>query len=109
VIAVTRFDSPAQDFEERARAVLDALGARPGFVRGRLGRAVDDPSAWTLSTEWDSVGSYRRGISAYEVKLLATPLLAESRDEPSAFEVRHAVDVPQPPAPPPSGRLRTGT
>ncbi|MCU1600369.1 MAG: Antibiotic biosynthesis monooxygenase [Frankiales bacterium] len=106
----TRFDvsstSMTADFEERARAALDVLSLRPGFVRGRLGRAADEPSVWLLTTEWDSVGSYRRSLSSYDVKLVATTLLAEGRDEPSAFEVVHAVDTPQPPAARPSQRAK---
>jgi hypothetical protein len=38
-------------------------------------------------TEWESVGAYRRALSSYDVKLHATPLLARSLDEPSAYEV----------------------
>jgi hypothetical protein len=37
-------------------------------------------------TEWESVGTYRRALGAFDVKVNATPLLAESLDEPSAFE-----------------------
>ena len=109
MIVVSRFDTDAQGFEERARAALDVLSGRPGFVRGRVGRAADDPAAWVLTTEWESVGSWRRALSSYEVKVVATTLLAEGRDEVSAFEVVHAVDVPQPPAPPPSERARSGS
>ena len=106
----TRFDvtgpSSADGFEERARAALDVLAARPGFVRGRLGRAYDEPSVWVLTTEWDSVGSYRRSLSSYDVKVVASTLLAEGRDEVSAFEVLHAVDTAQPPVTPPSQRAQ---
>jgi hypothetical protein len=106
-MVVTRFDvTDAADFEPRAVAALDVLAGRPGFLRGRVGRAADDPGAWLLSTEWDSVGSYRRSLSSYEVKVVATTLLAEGRDEISAFEVVHAVDLAQPPAVPPSARAR---
>jgi hypothetical protein len=89
VLVVNRFvvTGDDTDFRARAGAALAALGACPGYVRGRLGRAYDDPTAWTLLTEWASVGAYRRALSAYDVKVNATPLLAESRDEPSAFEV----------------------
>jgi heme oxygenase (mycobilin-producing) len=93
VLVVTRFDVPEDEgssFLERARAALVAFAARPGYVRGRIARAADDPSAWVLTTEWDGVGSYRRSLGAYEVKVHATPLLAQGRDEPSAFEVLHA-------------------
>src|SRR4051794_4259155 len=106
MLVVTRFDTSDPDFQERAAAALDVLATRPGFVRGRLGRAADDPSVWLLSTEWDSVGSYRRSLSSYEVKVVATTLLAEGRDEISAFEVLHAVDIGTPPAVRPSDRAR---
>jgi hypothetical protein len=105
-MVVTRFDVTDTDFAHRAAAALDVLATRPGFVRGRVGRAADEPTAWLLSTEWDSVGSYRRSLSSYEVKVLATTLLAEGRDEPSAFEVLHAVDVSQPPVSSPSQRAQ---
>jgi hypothetical protein len=88
VYVVNRFvvDGPADGFTERARTALTALAARPGYLRGHLGRAYDDPRHWTLVTEWESVGAYRRALGAFEVKVNATPLLAESLDEPSAYE-----------------------
>jgi heme oxygenase (mycobilin-producing) len=73
-------------FVARAHAALAALAARPGYRSGRLTRALDDPTAWCLVTEWESVGTYRRALGAFDVKVQATPLLAESLDEPSAYE-----------------------
>ena len=93
VLVVTRFDVPEQEsstFLPRAQAALAAFAARPGYVRGRIGRAADDPTAWVLSTEWEGVGAYRRSLSSYDVKVDAAPLLSLGRDEPSAFEVLHA-------------------
>ena len=78
MIAVTHFRSDDDDFEARARTALGALAARPGYERGTLGRSTDDPSAWMLLTEWENIGSYRRALGAYEVKLHATPLLADA-------------------------------
>ena len=95
MLVVTRFDVPAdqaEGFLDRARAALAAFAARPGYLRGRIGRAADDPAAWVLTTEWDGVGSYRRSLSSYEVKVDAAPLLALGRDEASAFEVLHSDD-----------------
>jgi hypothetical protein len=62
------------------------LAERPGYVSGRLTRALDDPAHWTLVTEWESVGAYRRALGGFDVKVRATPLLARSVDGPSAFE-----------------------
>ncbi len=82
----------AEQFLDQARAALAAFAARPGYLRGRVGRAADDPTQWVLTTEWVGVGAYRRSLSAYEVKVDAAPLLSRGRDEPSAFEILHASD-----------------
>lgn len=86
MIALTHFADAGPDFAERARAALTALAARPGYLRGTLGRSTDDPRAWLLLTEWENVGSYRRALGNYEVKLHATPLLADAVDVPGGFE-----------------------
>jgi hypothetical protein len=91
VIALTHFRETAPDFAQRAEAALSALAGRPGYVRGTLGRSTDDPHAWVLLTEWENVGSYRRALGNYEVKLHATPLLASAIDVPGGFEA--LVDV----------------
>ncbi|WP_211247320.1 antibiotic biosynthesis monooxygenase family protein [Cryptosporangium arvum] len=97
LLVISRFDVPEADgegFLERARAALAAFAARPGFVRGRIGRSADVPTAWALTTEWESVGSFRRALSDFDVKVHASTLLAESSDEPSAFEVMGSWDGP---------------
>jgi hypothetical protein len=79
-------EDAAGSFSERAHTALAALAARPGYQRGRLTRSLDEPSHWCLVTEWESVGTYRRALGHFDVKVYATPLLAESLDEPSAYE-----------------------
>jgi hypothetical protein len=109
VLSVSRFvvpESAASGFADQAREVLRLLAVQPGFVRGRLGRALDEPGTWALLTEWASVRSYRRGIGAYDVKLAATPLMALSVPEPSAYEVVAAADDAQAPAAGPAARAR---
>jgi quinol monooxygenase YgiN len=89
VIAVHRFDAtgPSDDgLQAELEGLLAVLADRPGFVRGHLTRAVDEPSSWALITQWEGVGAYRRGLSSYGVKVLS-PLLGRARPEPSAFEV----------------------
>lgn len=103
---MSRFDVPeAEDFLPQAQAALAAFAVRPGFLRGRVGRAADDPTAWVLTTEWESVGAYRRSLGAYDVKVDAATLLGRSRDEASAFEILHAVDTAGPPVTLPSSRV----
>jgi heme oxygenase (mycobilin-producing) len=94
VLAINRFVvAPDENsFVSRAHTALAALAARPGYLRGQLSRSIDEPAQWCLLTEWESVGAYRRALGAYEVKVAATPLLAESLDEPSAYEVLASAD-----------------
>lgn len=69
---------------QRARAIL---AAQAGFVWGEVGRNVDDPGLWVLSTRWENVGSYRRALSSYESKMHVQPLMVHAVDEPSAYEL----------------------
>lgn len=90
MIMVSRFVVPeveGETFANRAAAALAEFAARPGYRSGRVGRSVDDPTRWVIAIEWAGVGAYRRALSSYEVKVAAAPLLAESIDEPSAYEV----------------------
>jgi hypothetical protein len=86
MISVTHFAAADERFAERARVALEALAARPGYLRGTVGRSTDDVGSWVLVTEWENVGSYRRALGGYAVKLHATPLLADAVDLPSSFE-----------------------
>jgi quinol monooxygenase YgiN len=90
VIVVNRFRVAEQDgvdFRVRVLAAHEALAARPGYVDGSVGRNVDEPELWVLTTRWANVGSYRRALSAYDVKVTAVPLLSQAIDEPSAYEL----------------------
>jgi hypothetical protein len=87
MISILQFDvADEQQFTEQLRIALCTLAARPGYRRGSAGRSTDDPGRWVLVTEWVNVGSYRRALGAYDVKINATPLLAQALDTPSAFE-----------------------
>lgn len=74
-------------FVAQAGDVLTGLADRPGFRRGRVGRGFDDEGDWVLHTEWESVGAYRRALSAYDVKVALAALMTFVVSEPSAFEV----------------------
>jgi quinol monooxygenase YgiN len=90
VLVVSRFRVPLEQgeaFRGELQQALDALAERPGHLGGTLGRNVDDPTLWVLTTTWEHVGAYRRALSAYDVKLRAVPLLSRALDEPSAYEV----------------------
>ena len=89
LVVVSRFRVGVDDTEEFRSAAFTALavlGQRPGHVGGRLARNVDEPDLWLLSTTWTNVGSYRRALSSYDVKVSGVPLLSRAIDEPSAYE-----------------------
>jgi hypothetical protein len=90
VLVVSRF-RVAVEYGESFRADLAAaqavLAACAGYVDGRVGRNLDDPTLWVLTTRWENVGAYRRALSSYDVKLNAVRLLSRAVDEPSAYEL----------------------
>ena len=89
MLAVLRFTVAAADtdaFRAEAAEALAALASRPGHLSGRLLRAVEDPTGWLVVTEWEGLGSWRRALSSYDVRVRATPLLARSVAELSAYE-----------------------
>jgi quinol monooxygenase YgiN len=89
LVVVNRFrvsDEDADDFAVKGEAALAALAERPGHLGGHLGRNVDEPDLWLVTTTWVDIGSYRRALSAYDVKVTAVPLLSQAVDEPSAYE-----------------------
>jgi hypothetical protein len=91
VLAVTRLRVPAdagtEAIEPLLLGVLDLLAARPGFVTGRVARAVDEPALLVIVSEWSGAGAYRRALSGYDVKVAFADLMAYVVNEPSAFEV----------------------
>ena len=74
-------------FTARATRALELLIARPGCQRGLLSQSLDEPERWVLTVEFDSVVSYRRALSPFEVREHVIPLLSEALvDEPAAYE-----------------------
>ncbi len=99
MFAVTRLRAGDGDDAALAAAATELLGAlarRPGFRDGELGRSADDPSLWALVTRWDGVGTYRRALSAAEVKIAGAPVWVHALDEPGAY--LPVEDVTAPPA-----------
>ena len=86
MLVVNRFREADPAFRDDLAAAASILMAQPGCEDGRLGRNVDDPELWVMVTRWRDVGSYRRALSSYDVKVGAVQILSRSVDEPSAFE-----------------------
>ena len=89
MLVVNRFRVPQDEaaaFREDLEAARAVLAQQKGYADGQLGRNVDDPTLWTMVTRWRDVGSYRRALSSYEVKMGAVRLLGRAVEEPSAYE-----------------------
>jgi hypothetical protein len=89
VLVVNRFRVPEYDaagFRDDLEAALAVLAQQRGYADGRLGRNLDDQTLWVMVTRWQDVGSYRRALSTYDVKVGAVPILSRAVDEPSAYE-----------------------
>lgn len=90
VFVVIRFrvDEAAQaEFADRLATAVEVLSRQRGFVAARTGRNADDPELLALSMEWENIGSYRRALSPYEVKVAAVPILSQAIDEPTAYDL----------------------
>jgi hypothetical protein len=90
VLVVNRFRVPegeAATFRDDLARAHEVLAAQRGYVDGWIGRNLDDPQLWTLTTRWEHVGAYRRALSTYDAKLTAVPVLGRALDEPSAYEL----------------------
>ncbi|WP_134324586.1 antibiotic biosynthesis monooxygenase family protein [Cumulibacter soli] len=92
--AIIRFDRPDDRgaFIAQGELALGALSRCAGFRGGELARSTDEPQTWVLSTRWLNVGSYRRALSDYDVKVHATPFMYLARDEVTGFEPVLAAD-----------------
>ncbi|WP_395657821.1 antibiotic biosynthesis monooxygenase family protein [Nocardioides sp.] len=89
MLVVNRFRVPLESgeaFRADLATARDVLAACTGYVGGEIGRNVDDPELWVLTTRWENVGSYRRALSSYDAKLRAWPVLVGALEEPSAYE-----------------------
>jgi hypothetical protein len=89
VLVVNRFRVPAAEgeaFRGDLAAAHEALARCAGYAGGEIGRNVDDAELWVLTTRWADVGSYRRALSSYDVKLNAVAVLGRAIEEPSAYE-----------------------
>ena len=90
MIVVNRFrvdDSDAESFRADLERAHRTLAVQAGYLAGHVGRNVDDPGLWLLTTQWQGPGAYRRALSSYDVKTAAVPTLSRALDEPSAYEV----------------------
>ena len=65
MLVISRFRGDAADLSlgPQLEQALEVLSEQRGYVRGAVGRNVDDPGLWLLQTEWEGPGAYRRALS----------------------------------------------
>jgi quinol monooxygenase YgiN len=88
VFAIARFrvePSQHEEFLERLRTAHDALKSCAGYLNGEIGLNTDEPGLIALVTRWENIGSYRRALSNFQVKVDAVPVLAQAIDEPGGY------------------------
>jgi hypothetical protein len=100
-LVVTRFIVPdggpaPEEFAAGLHRLGAAFAARPGHRRTNAARALDDPARWVLVSEWDGVGTWRRALSAYDVRTSTMPLMAYAEDEPGVYETAPTPDAGSP-------------
>nr|WP_231748012.1 antibiotic biosynthesis monooxygenase family protein [Auraticoccus cholistanensis] len=86
---MTRFrvvEPDVPEFLAGAERAIAVLSVRPGFLGVDLGRNLDEPELWTITTRWVDVGSYRRALGGLESKMVVVPLLSRAIDEPTAYD-----------------------
>lgn len=108
MLVVMRLEIPAGevvDVPTAAGEALSVMAREPGYLTGSLGRAVDDPARWVLSTRWSGAGPCRRGLSSYDVKVALAPLMAFTLPQESVYDVVASVEA----GPGPGGARRAAT
>ena len=88
VFAIARFridTARESEFLAQLETAHNALKSCPGYISGEIGLNTDEPGLIALVTRWENVGSYRRALSNYQVKVDAVPVLAEAIDEPGGY------------------------
>lgn len=88
MFSIARFQISAEErdtFLSDLAIAHEALAGCPGYRSGRIGQNTDEPGLIALITEWVNIGSYRRALSNYQVKMSAVPILARAIDEPGGY------------------------
>ena len=81
------------DFLAQAGVCVEVLRTRAGCLGVDVLQSVDSIEELLITTRWLDVGSYRKAMSAFEVKEKVIPFLSHARDEDSTFETLVRADV----------------
>lgn len=85
VYAIIRFAQCDDELLTALHNVAEYWRQQPGNEAVEVLHNVDEPDLVALISRWQDVGSYRRGFSGYDAKLLLTPVMLRAVDEPSVY------------------------
>ena len=88
MFAIARFEVSTDEqpaFLGDLKRAHQALATCEGYISGQVGTNTDEPNLIALVTQWRNIGSYRRALSNYQVKINAVPILARAIDEPGGY------------------------
>lgn len=86
VLVVNRLRSD-EDLTGPLEEIRGLLATADGCLDVDLGRNVDEPELWVLAGRWRNIGSWRRALSSYDVKLAWQPLMRWVIDEAGTYEL----------------------
>lgn len=85
MFALSRFADADDQLLTDLEAVAEFWRSKPGNVAVHVLRNVDESGLLALVSQWEDIGSYRRAFNGYDAKMLLTPVMLRTIDEPSAY------------------------
>lgn len=88
MLMLLRYDDPGEgDLADTLAEAVQVLGRQPGFTWGCAARSPDEPQRWIVAVRWDSTGAMRRGVGAYEARVLLGSLQRFEAAGSGAYEI----------------------
>ena len=90
IAVVGQLNVPAAErdsFDQGYDRMSELFRESPGFLSMELGQSTDSLEVLTVIHRWESVGSYRKALSRYEVKAEVIPLLSQFTRDSVTVEI----------------------
>ena len=74
-------------FDQGYDRMSELFSESPGFLSMELGQSTDSLEDLTVIHRWESVGSYRKALSRYEIKAEVIPFLSQFTHDSVTVEI----------------------
>ena len=74
-------------FDQGYDRMSELFSESPGFLSMELGQSTDSLEDLTVIHRWESVGSYRKALSRYEIKAEVIPFLSQFMRDSVTVEI----------------------